>query len=302
MQTKLFSIVAGVAMAAGAVSPFAPASARGEVYSYGGVDAWAQGVIEEEDSWGDTFAVSHHAFASHNPLGRPQADSVAEARAFADGNGQFGMYAVIVGRAGSDADDPSTFAGADAATFADYRVTSDTLPDGTPVTARLTLRFNGRMEMHDGSNGQLQPNDLTSYVFTFTQLWQDGEFVDVVHDGGIDFFADERYAHGEFTDDTVFTDDGAGNYTATIDTVDTIDITTTVGSLLSIQFDLMGEAYAAAPLDVSASIDFENGASFALAAADGSDARFVAVVPEPAALSVLGLAALTVLRRRRRAL
>jgi hypothetical protein len=306
MQSKSFPIVAGAALAAGVLSAFSPAVAHAAPEAYGHAYAWAQGA-EDDQGFGPfdepVQSFAYDAQAVHNPQGRTPADTAARARTYGSTFGPLGVYTSIAGHASTGTEGEPVDVAAEASALADamYRVTSSSLPNGAPVTARLTLNFDGRIETIDNSNGQLKSSELYASIFTDTQLFENGEYVDTIHEGGADFYADDRFDYGDFAGDGVFTSSAPGRHAAVFKFTDTVEFDTTVGAELVVSFNLWADAWLDFPLGASATVDFFDGTSFALAAADpASDVQFEAVVPEPAANSLLGLGALATLGRRRR--
>jgi hypothetical protein len=93
-----------------------------------------------------------------------------------------------------------------------------------------------------------------------------------------------------------------GRHAARFDFTDTVEFDTTVGSTIELSFNYWTESTAELPLNVAATVDFTAGTTYSLGAVDSSPgARFVAVLPEPTALSLggFGMGALLALRRRR---
>lgn len=300
MQSKLFLAVAGAALAVGTMS--SPLHAQWAPEGYGHADAFAQGLRDKEITVDYLSPFSHEASAVHNPSNATPPNAAASARSYGGAFGPFGVYASFAGHADNPDGADMVEASASAANWVFYRVTSPTLPDGAPVTARLTLNFDGRIDAYNGSGGQLKGPQLYASIYTDTQLGQNGKVMDVIHEGGMQIHADGPFAHDDFQHDAVLTNDGAGTMSAQIRFTDTVVFQTNVGSLLEFSFNLWGDGSLDYPLSSWATVDFTNGSTYSLAIADpGSDARLV-VVPEPASLSLLGLGALATLRRRRRAL
>lgn len=297
MRTSILPTVAAV-LVAGVLSS-SSLHAQWPPEAYGHADAFAQGVLDEESTVDFVSPFSHEASAVYNPSNSTPPNAAASARSYGSAFGPFGVYASFAGHAENPDGADKVEASASAANWVFYRVTSPTLPDGAPVTARLTLNFSGRIDVFNGSGGQLQGPQLYAGIYTDTQIGQNGNQMDIIYEGGIQIDSNGPVAFDGFENDAVLTTDGAGNMSGSAHFTDTVDFQTTVGSLLEFSFNLWGDGWLDYPLNSWATVDFSEGTTYSLAAADpASDARF-AVVPEPAALSLLCAAALTLLCRRR---
>lgn len=218
----------------------------------------------------------------------------ASAGASARSGGPFKVFASLSGTPTTGTEfNPGLEAESSAAQLTDYRVHSTTLPFGTPVEGRLALHFSGTLERKQQPGASLPINQLVASVDTFVELVGIGYY-----EGGAALADGDRiYDYGDWEGKVSFTDHGGGHSSAVIDIDDTYVFQTTVGAEFQFAYNLIALAHAVSGTDVSADVDFFDTGTFSFSGPEGVT---FAVVPEPAAASLLLVGGVVGLRRRRR--
>ena len=263
-----------------------------EVYT--GSDAVAQDRSVSTPTYLDVH-YSESAARVVNPEAAAAFDNFAESRASATLGGPFKAYAAVGGTAGDPAArNPSLEAETSASQLSDYRVVSGTLPHGTPVQGTLTMHFSGTLDLRHAPGATFTGRQLLTEIDAIVQLIGVGGF----YEGGATIDGDGwAYDYGDWEGDFVFTDHGNGHRSARLDLTESVTFDTTVGDEFQFLLDLVAHAEAHAPVGVSATTNFFDTATMSFSAPEGVS---IVLVPEPAAASLVVLAGVGALRRRRR--
>lgn len=282
--------------------------------AYAGSVSYTQTDYQSQD---DDFRASAitETLAQDTTAGGAMTLNEAVSRARADTGGSLGVYASITGSTdvGDTGFRKELRARSYAALFRTFRIESDTLEPGAPVLVRMMVAVHGSITWRDESGGPT-PGKLGLYADAYLgiQGGTDDNYWNYFYEGDLDYGYGWEYEPGgaghplppSFSDWGNFQGNATesvaadGTRTVTLDDSEVIDIAAAVGSLLYVQADMYGEAWASTPTGVHAISDFYN-TGISTLEPDGPGFRMVAVVPEPTEIGLLALISLTTLRRIR---
>ena len=229
-----------------------------------------------------------------NPNNNPTPDSTAEVRGWADLALGLGSYSAVTGSERNLQSQEASIFKADNGSSLDYpfSIQSDTLPAGTAVSVNMILKVKGSFTTTGTSRGLMFANaDLIPEIDAPHQL---------VYQSEVSFFGDTADAGGDLwianqpTPDAVLARIKSsvtkhaitGGLAADVDWMDTFSFPAVVGENYTFDMSLNTSTWAEHASDVQVIAAFDDTASASLVAAD-STYRIVAVVPEPAAMSML---------------
>lgn len=224
--------------------------------------------------------------------------------------------------------------GADVTTEKPFKVESETLADGTPVSVDLQVRYDGSLQAYENNMIVGPLEEFTSaYASCLVEIEAAGGAVLASAEGeaevrsyyvgenggGYEYFATALNGDGGFVteaedwgawDGLLVADPGAGRdeLRYLLDYSNTLTFDAVVGGEYVLYFDLAtgvktSDGYDSGvhgASDAFAQADFWNTGSYQLTATQaGTDISFK-MAPEPATMALLGLGALALVRRRRR--